>query len=55
MLNEAKSTNTKKPEGDVPDVQKATEEKLNRIANKAAARAATRQQRYDREHGILTK
>jgi hypothetical protein len=55
MLNETDSTNTTKPQGDVPDAEKATVEKVNGIANKAAARARMRQQRYDEEHGIFTK
>ncbi len=29
--------------------------KLDRLANKAASRAAKREQRYDREHGMFTK
>jgi hypothetical protein len=55
MLNETDSTNTTKLQGDAPDVQKETDEKLNRIANEAATRAGTRQRRYDEEHGIFTK
>jgi hypothetical protein len=55
MLNETNSTNTTKPEGAVPDVEKATDEKLSSIANKAALRAGMRQRRYDDEHGIFTK
>lgn len=55
MPNETDSTNTTKPEGDVPDVQKATDEKLNRLADEAATRAGMRQRRYDDEHGIFTK
>jgi hypothetical protein len=55
MLNEANNANTTKPEGDVPDAEKATDEKLNSIANKAALRVGKRQRRYDEEHGIFTK
>ena len=57
MLNETDSSDTTRPEDDLPAVQKknTTDEKLNRIASKAAKRAGMREQRYDREHGIFTK
>jgi len=55
MLNETDSSNTTKPQGNGPDVQDATDEKINAIANKAATRAGMRQRRYDDEHGIFTK
>jgi hypothetical protein len=37
------------------DTRKAVQEKLDRIAEKAATRAGNRQQRYEGEHGIFTK
>lgn len=37
------------------DTQKVVQEKLDRIAERAATRAGNRQQRYDGEHGIFTK
>lgn len=40
---------------DSSDNQKTVEEKLDRIAEKAARRAGNREQRYDGEHGIFTK
>lgn len=55
MLDETESTDTTKSQGDVPHVQKSTDEKLNAIANKAAMRVGRRQRRYDDEHGIFTK
>ena len=55
MLNEINSSDTKRPEDDLPAVQTTTDEKLNRIANRAAKRAGMREQSYDREHGIFTK
>ncbi len=41
---------------DVPsDTRKAVQERLDRIAEKAATRAGNRQRRYDGEHSIFTK
>jgi hypothetical protein len=40
---------------DSSDTQKAAQEELDRIAEKAATRAGSREQRYDGEHGIFTK
>lgn len=37
------------------DAEKATQEKLNRIADKAAKQGEKREQRFDEEHGIFTK
>jgi hypothetical protein len=55
MLNEPDNSDSPKLEDDSTDAQKALQEKLSRIANKAAKRAGNRQQRYDGEHGIFTK
>lgn len=40
---------------DSPESQKALQEKLDSIAEKAARRGGNRQQRFDEEHGIFTK
>ena len=55
MLN--KTTHPKETETqDGPtSSQTALREKLNRIANQAAQRAANRLKRYDRDHGIFTR
>jgi hypothetical protein len=55
MANETDSSDTPKLQDDSTDVQKSVQEKLSRIANKAAKRAAIRQQHYDAEHGIFTR
>ena len=55
MLNESESADPQQVEGDASDAQQTVLENLNRIANKAAKRAGSRQQRYDAEHGIFTK
>ena len=55
MVNEIDSSDTKRSKDDLPTLQKTTDEKLNRIADKAAKRAGMRQQSYDRDHGIFTK
>ena len=55
MFNEIDSTYTPKLVDESTEVQKPVQEKVSRIANKAAKRAAIRQQHYDAEHGIFTK
>jgi hypothetical protein len=37
------------------DAQKAEQEKVDRIADKAAKRGEKREQSYEEEHGIFTK
>jgi len=54
MANEFETKETPKPQNESSETQ-AVQQKLNRIANKAAKRAAERQQRYDAEHSIFTK
>jgi hypothetical protein len=53
MPSQAKSPDTPSQ----PDAPVTTSEeiKLDRLANEAADRAATREQRYDQEHDIFTK
>ena len=55
MLNDTDSPDVPALEDESTDAQRAVQEKLNRIANKAAKRGAIRQQGYDAEHGILTR
>ena len=55
MLNEPETSDSPKLQDDSTDAQKVLQEKLSRIANKAARRAGNREQRYDGEHGIFTK
>jgi hypothetical protein len=53
MPNEAKSPDT--PIQQESPVTTSEEITLDRLAKEAADRAATREQRYDQEHGIFTK
>jgi hypothetical protein len=53
MPNQTKSPET--PSQPDFNVSSSKETKLDRLANKAASRAAKREQRYDQEHGIFTK
>jgi hypothetical protein len=55
MLNDTDSPDTPALEDESTDAQKAVQEKLDRIANKAAKRGVLRQQRFDADHGIFTK
>ena len=56
MSNELKIADTPPQlENEPTDAHEVLREKLRRIANKAAKRAAERQQRYDGDHGIFTK
>jgi hypothetical protein len=55
MPNKTDSPDTPKLQEDSADAQKAVQEKLDRIADKAAKRGEKREQRYDEEHGIFTR
>jgi hypothetical protein len=55
MSNEIEVTDTPRLQNDLTSGQQTLQEELDRIANRAAKRAAERQQRYDGEHGIFTK
>jgi hypothetical protein len=55
MPDETDRSAIPEPRDDSSDSQKAVQEKLEHIAEKAAKRAGKRQQRYDGEHGIFTK
>jgi hypothetical protein len=55
MPNEADNSNTPKTQDDNTEFQQSVQEKLSRIAKRAAKRAGTTEQRYDEEHGIFTK
>jgi hypothetical protein len=55
MPNKTDSPDTQKLQEDSADAQKAVQEKLDRIADKAAKRGEKREQRYDEEHGIFTR
>jgi hypothetical protein len=55
MPNETDQSATPEPRDGSSDSQKAVQEKLERVAEKAARRAGKRQQRYDGEHSIFTK
>jgi hypothetical protein len=56
MLNETdRAARTPERQEGSADAQKASQEKLSRIANKSARRVVNRLQRYDGEHGIFTK
>jgi hypothetical protein len=48
-------SDTSKLQPNSTDAQKAVQEKLDRIADKAAKRGEKREQRYDEEHGIFTR
>lgn len=56
MLNETdRAAGTPELQEDSTDAQKASQERLSRIANKSVTRMVNRQQRYDGEHGIFIK
>lgn len=55
MPDETDKSVTPEARDDSSDSQKAVQEKVERVAKKAAIRAGTRQQHYDGEHGIFTK
>ena len=55
MSNKTDSSDKPNLEDNSNDAKKAVQEKLDRIADKAAKRGEKRQQRFDEEHGIFTK
>lgn len=55
MPDETDKSVTPEARDDSSDSQKAVQEKVERVAKKAAIRAGKRQQHYDGEHGIFTK
>jgi hypothetical protein len=55
MLNETNGPEETELQDGPTDPQETLREKLDRIANKAAARATNREKRYDKEHGIFTR
>lgn len=55
MSNETDRSDKPNPQDNSADARKAVQEKLDRIADKAAKRGEKREQRYDGEHGIFTK
>lgn len=55
MSNETDSSGKPNLQDNSEDAKKAAQEKVDRIADKAANCGEKRQQRYDQEHGIFTK
>lgn len=55
MPDQTDNSATPEARDDSSDSQKAVQEKVERVAKKAAIRAGKRQQHYDGEHGIFTK
>lgn len=55
MSNETDTLDKPNLQDNSDDGMKVSQEKLDRIAGKAAKRGEKRQQRYDQEHGIFTK
>jgi hypothetical protein len=55
MSNETDRSDKPNLQDNSADEQKAAQEKVDCIADKAAKRGEKREQRYDEEHGIFTK